>query len=117
MTDKFNMSFSKYIFFEYSTRKEYIFIPSDNDGYFEYDLNSNNLKIISNDNTYYSNTYVSLAGISNLWNKKITSENGYVKSTWFGYSLSGVTLYTNMNITVYSNGTIRFYNDNLKEKF
>lgn len=117
MTDKFNMSFSKYIFFEYSTRKEYIFIPSDNDGYFEYDLNSNNLKIISNDNTYYSNTYVSLAGISNLWNKKITSENGYVKSTWFGYSLSGVTLYTNMNITVYSNGTIRFYNDNLKDKF
>ena len=117
MTDKFNMSFSKYIFFEYSTRKEYIFIPSDNDGYFEYDLNSNNLKIISNDNTYYSNTYVSLAGISNLWNKKITSENGYVKSTWFGYSLSGVTLYTNMNITVYINGTIRFYNDNLKDKF
>lgn len=117
MTDKFNMSFSKYIFFEDSTRKEYIFIPSDNDGYFEYDLNSNNLKIISNDNTYYSNTYVSLAGISNLWNKKITPENGYVKSTWFGYSLSGVTLYTNMNITVYSNGTIRFYNDNLKDKF
>lgn len=117
MTDKFNMNFSKYIFFEYGTRKEYIFIPSDNDGYFEYDLNSNNLKIISNDNTYYSNTYVSLAGISNLWNKKITPENGYVKSTWFGYSLSGVTLYTNMNITVYSNGTIRFYNDNLKDKF
>lgn len=119
MKDAFKLSFNKYLYLNFE-RNQYIAIPDDSEAYFEYDTTSGFLKFISEDKTYYVNSYISwLSGWNNLWIRQETvKDDGYMYGSWYGNPIkTGVKIYTNLNIGVYSNGTIRFYNDNLKEKF